>query len=328
MYPLSSLHTFGLNSKAVNYVSFQNTHSVLAQIDEPHWILGQGSNCVFVDDFEGTIIHVNSKGVAITELDDRFEVVVQAGEDWHQLVITLLKHGIYGAENLALIPGTVGAAPIQNIGAYGVEVEQYIQAVQFVELGSGQTHVLNHAECQFGYRDSIFKQTLNRTALITQVTFSFPKQWHARIEYGELKKLENPTAHDVFHAVTDIRQAKLPDPAKIGNAGSFFKNPIIDKSAFEKLRENWPKVPFYKVDEQQVKVPAAWLIEQAGFKGKREGGIQSHPTQPLVLTNDGTGSADELLHLAREIKARVEAGFAVNLENEVNLIGKKGIISL
>ncbi|MDC0603139.1 UDP-N-acetylmuramate dehydrogenase [Aliiglaciecola sp.] len=328
MYPLQARHTFGLNSQTSNLITIQDNCFSNIDTQGPIWILGQGSNCVFVDDFEGTVLHINSKGVDIKECATSFEVSVQAGEDWHTLVTLLLNHGIYGAENLALIPGTVGAAPIQNIGAYGVEVEAFIKAVKFIELDNGHNHMLTRAECKFGYRDSIFKQQLANQVVITEVVFSFPKDSQVCAEYGELQGLNKPTAKDIFDKVIEIRTAKLPDPAKIGNAGSFFKNPVITTSLVEQLKQQWHKIPFFKVDDKHVKVPAAWLIDQSGFKGKKVGGIKCHPSQPLVLTNDGSGHASELLALAREIQSTVKNNFSISLENEVRLIGKAGMISL
>ena len=328
MYPLQARHTFGLYSQTSNLITIQDNCFSNIDTQGPVWILGQGSNCVFVDDFEGTILHINSKGIDIKEYEASFEVAVQAGEDWHKLVMMLLNHGIYGAENLALISGTVGAAPIQNIGAYGIEVERFIQTVKFIELGSGLNHMLTREECKFGYRDSIFKQQLANQVVITEVVFCFPKDSQVCAEYGELQGLNKPTAKDIFDKVIEIRTAKLPDPAKIGNAGSFFKNPVIKTSLVEQLKQQWHKLPFFKVDDKHVKVPAAWLIDQSGFKGKKVGGIQCHPSQPLVLTNDGSGNASELLALAREIQSTVKNNFSISLENEVRLIGKAGMISL
>jgi UDP-N-acetylmuramate dehydrogenase len=267
-------------------------------------------------------------GKQIKELADVFEITVKAGESWHQLVADCLQKGIFGLENLALIPGTVGAAPIQNIGAYGVELQRFIDRVVFTEIKTGKSHFLRQDECQFGYRESIFKNELSQKVLITDVVLHLPKRWLPCQHYGELQKLTRPSAQQIFDKVVEIRTAKLPDPARIGNAGSFFKNPIIDRNVFDKLLQDWPLMPHYKVDNKQVKIAAAWLIDTLGYKGKKIGGIQCHPKQPLVLTNDGSGTGAQLLELAREIRNEVADKFSIQLENEVSLLGKEGIVKL
>ncbi|GAB5381548.1 MAG: UDP-N-acetylmuramate dehydrogenase [Aliiglaciecola sp.] len=295
---------------------------------ERFWILGQGSNCVFVEDFDGVVVQVNHAGKKITELDDHYLLEVNAGEDWHSLVQFCTEKQLYGFENLALIPGSVGAAPIQNIGAYGVEINRYINSVEFFEISTGQTHRLSNEECHFGYRDSIFKKELFGKVVITRVLFSLPKAWQPVNHYGELAKLNSPSATDIFNEVIRIRQEKLPDPSVIGNAGSFFKNPLVSKKHYAALQCEWDQLPSYAVDQSSVKLPAAWLIDKLGFKGKKVGGIQCHPRQALVLTNDGTGTGEQLLELAREIQQQVNDVFSISLENEVRLVGKEGLITL
>ncbi|WP_343862572.1 UDP-N-acetylmuramate dehydrogenase [Aliiglaciecola litoralis] len=328
MYPLHCLHTFGLSATAKNIIIVDDNELANVNMQAPFVILGQGSNCVFTEDYIGTIVKIELLGKQITQHSDYVEISVKAGENWHQLVVHCMQQGINGLENLALIPGTVGAAPIQNIGAYGVELQQFVDRIGFVDLTTGGSHWLSNAECQFGYRDSIFKRELSQRVLITDVVLHLPKQWQPCQHYGELRLLETPSAQDIFNKVVAVRNAKLPDPAKVGNAGSFFKNPVISQSLFEELQFKWPKMPHYAVDNRTVKIPAAWLIDTLGFKGEKRGGIQCHPTQPLVLTNDGTGTGQQLLGLAKEIQQKVIDVFSISLENEVRLIGKEGFISL
>lgn len=291
-------------------------------------ILGEGSNTIFLEDFKGHVVHIAISGVSVKESADCYKLEVGAGENWHELVVWCLKNHIYGFENLALIPGAVGAAPIQNIGAYGLEVEHFVEHLEYVCLNTGKIKRLNHAQCQFGYRESIFKKELASKAIITKVVFALPKHGAPVSHYGELAKLNTPSPEDIFSQVVKIRQAKLPDPRKIGNAGSFFKNPIVDNNVAKQLAKLWPSIPQYPTAQGKVKIPAAWLIDTLGFKGKSVGGIRCHPTQALVLTNTGNGTGEQLLNLAREIKQSVSQEFSIQLENEVQLIGALGLIDL
>lgn len=330
MHSLQTLHTFGLPAFAValdSIYSLVGAKQQIHQLTHPaFYILGEGSNTVFLEDFSGTVFKMAIKGIAVREEHEHYVLEVGAGENWHSLVEWCLARHIDGLENLALIPGTVGAAPIQNIGAYGVEVEQFIHSVDYLCLTSGEIKTLDRAECQFGYRDSIFKQHLAGKFIIGLVRFRIPKRWQANAQYAELSALLNPDARQIFAKVVQVRQTKLPDPKKIGNAGSFFKNPVIHKSLYAQLQQRYPQIPCYSVDEQHVKVPAAWLIDQLGFKGKRSGGIQCHTTQPLVLTNDGSGTGQALLALARQIKQAVSQQYAIELENEVQLVSNHGLV--
>jgi UDP-N-acetylmuramate dehydrogenase len=329
---LSSLHSFGLlaSCRQITNIDYLTDFSSLNKFnsDEPFWILGEGSNCVFTEDYQGTIYKVNLKGIDCQENENYFKISVAAGENWHDFVRWCLKQNIYGLENLALIPGTVGAAPIQNIGAYGVELERFIDHLEYVCLMSGEIKRLNRDQCQFGYRDSIFKKELSSRAIITKVVFALPKHWSPVSQYGELANMTAPSPRDIFNQVVKIRQAKLPDPKQVGNAGSFFKNPIIDKNVVEQLARKWPHIPQYHSTPEKVKIPAAWLIDTLGFKGKKIGGIGCHPNHALVLTNDGTGTGEQLLQLARAIKEAVLSEFSITLENEVRLIGKNGPVDL
>lgn len=332
MHPLASHHSFGLPSFADKFLPITlpiNLSTQLAALDNAtFYILGEGSNTIFLDDYQGTVIKPKFMGIDFKHTDTHFILKVGAGENWHQLVLWCMQHDIYGFENLALIPGTVGATPIQNIGAYGVEVGKFIRYVEYYDLDTKIYSSLDAEHCEFGYRDSVFKKRLADKVIITAVTFAISKDWHAVAHYGELKELLRPNANDIFDKVVEVRKQKLPDPSKIGNAGSFFKNPVITSKHYAKLQRVWPFMPSYAFDSLNVKVPAAWLIEQLGFKGKKIGGVGCHPHQALVLTNDGSGTGEQLLQLARTIKAAVLHEFSIKLENEVRLIGKKGPVVL
>jgi UDP-N-acetylmuramate dehydrogenase len=332
LYPLQNLHTFGFAAYAADF----HLVSSLAELqtsgyaftNQAHYILGEGSNTVFLEDFNGSILKMAIKGIELQETAEDFLLTVGAGENWHQLVEWCLAKGIDGFENLALIPGTVGAAPIQNIGAYGVEVEQFIHSIEYLCLSSGVIKHIQHAECQFAYRDSVFKHRLAGQFMIGSVTFRLSKHWLANASYAELRELQEPTARDIFDKVVQVRQRKLPDPKKLGNAGSFFKNPIIAKTLFVQLQQRYPHIPSYPVNTEQVKVPAAWLIDTLGFKGHKIGGVMCHAQQPLVLTNDGSGSGSELIALAKKIKHAVQQSFFIELENEVQLVSNVGLVHI
>jgi UDP-N-acetylmuramate dehydrogenase len=332
VYSLAPLHSFGFPSSANVIISIGVAARLQSQFNalgrSAFYILGEGSNTVFLENYQGTIIKPAFMGIDLKHTDTHYMLKVGAGESWHQLVLWCMQHQIYGFENLALVPGTVGAAPIQNIGAYGVEVEKFIYQVEYYDLNEKSHKCMDSQDCEFGYRDSVFKKRLANQVVITGVTFAIPKRWQGVTHYGELSKLSAPTAMDIFNKVVEVRQSKLPDPKKIGNAGSFFKNPVIALQQYIQLKQTWPSMPSYHVDIDSVKIPAAWLIEQLGFKGKKIGGIGCHPNQALVLTNDGSGTGEQLLQLARAIKAAVLSEFSIVLENEVRLIGKNGPVSL
>lgn len=332
MHSLASLHSFGFSCSAKAYLCIHQPNDLphsLASVEGSHfYILGEGSNTVFLEDYQGTVIKPAFMGIELEQTDTHYLLKVGAGENWHQLVVWCMQHQIYGLENLALIPGTVGAAPIQNIGAYGIEIEQFIHQVEYYDLKEQSQKSLDLQGCEFAYRDSVFKQRLADQIVITSVILAIPQIWQGVTHYGELKSLTAPSAMDIFNKVVEVRQSKLPDPAKIGNAGSFFKNPIVSKTLFGQLQQTWPSIPSYPVNADKVKVPAAWLIDQLGFKGKKNGGIGCHPNQALVLTNDGSGTGEQLLKLARAIKVAVLSEFSIALENEVRLIGKNGPVIL
>ena len=330
MPSLQNYHSFHLNAQAQQLKTFHDVPSALSLCRQypQHYLLGEGSNTVFIEDYDGAVLLNRITGIEVSTSATAVNLRVGAGENWHNLVTTALAQGWHGMENLALIPGAVGASPIQNIGAYGLEVADFISSVEMVELATGQTQILNNTECQFGYRDSIFKQALMGKVLITHVNFSLPKAYTPNTRYGELKALETPTPQNIYNEVIRVRRAKLPDPEVTGNAGSFFKNPVISASAFDVLQARYPDVPHYPVANGKVKIPAAWLIDQSGYKGKQVGKVKCHPTQPLVLTNVGQATGPDVVLLAREIMDTVKNRFDVGLEPEVRLVGKEGLIEL
>ena len=332
VFSLASHHSFGFFSFADAFIPINTAADLPIQLGElqnmPFYIVGEGSNTIFLEDYQGTVVKIDLRGIALQETPNHYLIKVAAGENWHQFVEWCLQHEIYGLENLALIPGSVGAAPIQNIGAYGVEVERFVHKVEYFDLGDNQFKTMTQQDCEFGYRDSVFKKQSGLNVVITSVEFIVPKSWKVITHYAELKELIDPNPRDIFNKVVDIRQSKLPDPKEIGNAGSFFKNPVIALDHYTQLQKTWPFIPSYPLETDKVKVPAAWLIDKLGFKGKKIGGIGCHPNQALVLTNDGSGTGEQLLQLARAIKSAVLQEFSIVLENEVRLIGNHGPVTL
>lgn len=325
---LKPWHTFGMDVKAQQYVRISHIHQLAecSPLEGPRYILGGGSNVLPTDDIEGTVLHNALLGIQQINADDLYIwYEVASGEPWHPWVMYTLKAGLSGLENLALIPGTVGAAPIQNIGAYGVEAKDSITQVTYWDFENQQLHTLSREECQFGYRESIFKHALKDRAFITSVTFKLHRTPQLRTSYGaigqelEKRNLLHPTPMDVAQAVMHIRQSKLPDPAKIGNAGSFFKNPTIDKATFELLRQTYSTLPGYEAGPEHMKVPAGWLIEQAGWKGYRKGDAGVHAQQALVLVNYGQATGHEIDTLANDIVADIHQKFGISLGREVQV---------
>ena len=327
---LRNHHTFSLKAHCQELEIFQDASSAVSLCDRypHHYLLGEGSNTVFIEDYNGAVLLNQIKGLEVSESHEAFHLRVGAGENWHRLVTTALEQGWHGMENLALIPGSVGASPIQNIGAYGLEVGTFIETVEMVDRASGNVVILSHDECCFGYRDSVFKQELSGKVIITHVNFVLPKNYQLNTSYGELSTLSDPTPKTIFDKVISVRSSKLPNPEKLGNAGSFFKNPVIDVARFNTLKEENPEIPFYNIGGNQVKIPAAWLIDQCGFKGKQTGDVRCHPTQPLVLTNLGKATGKDVVKMAQDIMAAVESKFGVPLEPEVRLVGKEGLVTL
>ncbi|MCQ9617022.1 UDP-N-acetylmuramate dehydrogenase [Paenalcaligenes niemegkensis] len=323
---LSKLNTFGLTSSAKAMIFYQSRRqlsdiSALLNQFESHWVLGGGSNVVLAPHINGLTIKVDSKGIRLaSETEDHWVVEAEAGECWHDFVRYTIGQGWFGLENLALIPGTVGAAPVQNIGAYGVELDQRLHSVLAWNLRESTLHELTPDECGFAYRDSRFKQAPPGTWLIVAVRFLLPKQWQPVLRYPDLQShpllAHAPTPMDVFSAVVEIRQRKLPDPALIGNAGSFFKNPVVDTAVLEHIRQQHPDVTAYKQPDGRYKLAAAWLIDKAGWRAKTVGSVAMHNTQALVMTNLGGATAHDVDTLASLIKTDIQQCFKVRLEQE------------
>ncbi|PKF61537.1 UDP-N-acetylenolpyruvoylglucosamine reductase [Psychromonas sp. psych-6C06] len=301
------------------------------QQNMPILILGGGSNVLFCEDFAGLIIKVELLGVDITETAHDFHLCVGAGENWHQLVSDCIDKGMDGLENLALIPGVVGAAPVQNIGAYGSEFKDFCQSVEYIDLASGEVQTLNREQCLFGYRDSIFKTTAFKNALITQVQLTLSKQWQPQSRYGALNDLDKTqpvTAKQIYQSVCEIRSTKLPDPALLGNAGSFFKNPVVKKELADALLSAHSTMPHYPQPNGDVKLAAGWLIDQANLKGHQIGGAAVHQQQALVLVNRGEAIAADIIQLAAFVRDTVKQKFDVELAHEVRFIGAQGETNL
>jgi UDP-N-acetylmuramate dehydrogenase len=328
---LKQFNTFGIDTRAKEFVvikTHQDLLDLISQRDltkEKFLMLGGGSNILFTKDFDGLIIKIEITGIELISEDDQHVwVKAGAGVVWHDFVLYTIEKGWGGLENLSLIPGTVGASPIQNIGAYGVEVKDVIEEVVGIDLIAKHTKIIKSIDCHFEYRSSIFKTTLQNKFLITDVIFRLSKYSELHIEYGAIKdelKTENikqPTIKDVSNAVINIRRSKLPDPAIIGNAGSFFKNPVVTEQKLTELKAIYPSIVFYPFDNQ-YKLAAGWLIEQSGWKGYRENNVGCHEKQALVLVNYGAAAGDEILRLAQKIQDSIKQKFGVDLEMEVNL---------
>lgn len=325
---LKPYNTFGIDVLAKRFVSVNSIQELvdILGVENDIFLLGGGSNMLLTKDIDKLVVHLNIKGIEVFDHEnDTVNVHCGAGEDWHQFVLWCISKDFGGLENLSLIPGNVGTSPIQNIGAYGVEIKDVFHELQAVEIASGKIKTFSPEDCQFGYRNSIFKNELKGKYIIANVTFKLTTKSHKlNISYGALKAhLENSGELDIraiSDAVIAIRRSKLPDPMVIGNGGSFFKNPVVSKQFFENLLEKHSKIPHYIISDGQVKIPAAWLIEQCGFKGKRFGDAGVHAKQALVLVNYGKASGKEILDLANQIQTKVKESFEITLEIEVNII--------
>lgn len=326
-------NTFKIAAKAKYFASVTTQAELLELMDTPvykhekHLILGGGSNMLLTGDFEGLVIKINLKGIeTVWEDDSTIVLKAGAGEPWHSFVMFCVTNNYGGVENMSLIPGTIGAAPMQNIGAYGVEVKDVIKTVEAIDVNSGELRVFSNRECEFGYRESVFKHKLRGKYFISSVTLTLTKKNHVlNTSYGAIQQTldqQRVTAsiQSISHAVIAIRQQKLPDPNLVGNAGSFFKNPTITLAQYESLKNLFPEIPGYTAENQHVKVPAGWLIEQCGWKGKTFDSIGVHPHQALVLVNYGNGTGEKIWQLAQDILSSVKKKFAVDLQPEVNII--------
>ena len=329
---LLPFNTFGIDVNADQFVRFESVSELQMLIareeimQNPILVLGGGSNILLTADFKGTVLKNEIKGIECFFEDEKYVLVkVGAGEVWHEFVLHCLDHGWSGVENLALIPGSVGASPMQNIGAYGVEIQQVFHEANAVSLEDGKVHTFSREDCQFGYRESIFKHELKGKMIITHVVFLLRKKPELKTTYGAIQEelnrsgITNPGIRDVAEAVMRIRKSKLPDPAMLGNAGSFFKNPEIDLKDFEVLKKTYPDMVGYELPGFKVKLAAGWMIEKAGWKGVRYGDAGCHEKQALVLVNHGNATGSEIYQLSEEIISSVHKKFGVLLHREVNI---------
>lgn len=325
---LAPFHTFSIEQTCDYLMEVSSIDELKAAFQNPEWltipklVLGKGSNMLFTQHFEGVVLLNRLLGKSVEESETHWKLHISAGEDWPSFVQWCVEKGYNGLENLALIPGCVGSAPIQNIGAYGVELQDVCEYVDVLCLESYQIIRLNAEECEFGYRDSVFKHRLYQKAVIVAVGFSLSKSWNASVQYGPLKsfKQDTVTAREVFERVCQTRQDKLPDPSVNGNAGSFFKNPIVGESHYQRLAQQYPDIVAYPV-ANGTKLAAGWLIDQCGLKGEMCGGAQVHPKQALVIVNKSQAIAEDVVSLAALVRQRVLDKFGVELEHEVRFMG-------
>lgn len=327
---LKNYNTFGIDVIAKRFITISSVYELqqLIRTEKELFLISGGSNMLLTSNIDKLVVHLNIKGISIDrEYNNTVHLTVNVGENWHEFVLWCISQNYGGIENLSLIPGNVGTCPIQNIGAYGVEVKDVISRVEAVEIATGKLTSFSNADCNFGYRNSIFKNEAKGKYIITSVSFELTKNEHTtNTSYGAIEKeltennIDKPTIKNISDAVIAIRQSKLPNPKEIGNSGSFFKNPVISKKHFEKLQKKHPKIPSYTVSENEIKVPAGWLIEQSGFKGKRFGNFGVHEKQALVLVNYGNANGKEIYELAQKIQQTIKENFEIDLEIEVNVI--------
>lgn len=330
---IKAYNTLSVSVEAETIVSIKSVKELQTfvkslQAENPFYVLGGGSNVLFLNDFSGTILLMESKGISVVKEDENeVWIKAQAGEIWHEFVLWTLKQNFGGLENLSLIPGKVGASPMQNIGAYGVEIKDVFDHLEALEIATNEIVKFDKTSCCFGYRESVFKNQLKNKYIITSVVYRLSKKNHQlHTEYGaiqqqlEKNKIAEPGIEDISRAVIEIRQQKLPDPNLIPNAGSFFKNPVVDSHFFETFIKNHPQAPHYRIDENQVKIPAGWLIEQCGWKGRLVGNVGVHKNQALVLINLNNGSGQDIFDLSESIIEDVLISFGIQLQREVNVV--------
>ena len=331
-FSLKNYNTFGIEAKAKQFVAVHNVaelRSILKNhFSEKKFILGGGSNMLLTQDIDALVIHIDLKGKKIIKEDDEFVwVESQAGENWHEFVLWTIDQNFGGLENMSLIPGNVGTTPVQNIGAYGAEIKDTFVSCDAMNIATQEMKTFTKDECKFGYRESVFKQEAKDKYIITSVVFKLKKHNHIiNIDYGDIKaelaknNITNPTIKDVSNAVIAIRNTKLPNPKELGNSGSFFKNPVISKELFEKVQAKFPEVRHFEVSPTEVKVPAGWLIENAGLKGYRNGDAGVHKNQALVLVNYGNATGQDILNLSKYVQKTVFDKYGIAIEAEVNVI--------
>ncbi len=329
-YSLLKHNTFGMDVKCDRFIEFSSTDEAIEMLPSvsngDYIIIGGGSNVLFTKDFHGTVIRSGITGIQEERHDDHVIVRCGSGENWDGIVVYCVSKNYYGAENLSLIPGDVGASAVQNIGAYGSEVKDIIETVEAVEIATGNTFTFSNDDCQYAYRHSRFKTEWLNRFFITHVSYRLSLQFSPNLDYGNIrsvldsKGISSPTALQLRDAVIEIRRAKLPDPAVQGNAGSFFTNPIVGKEQFKALLSNFPNMPHYTVDDTKEKIPAGWLIDQCGWKGKSLGRAGVHDKQALVLVNKGGATGNDIVRLCETIRSDVKQKFGIEINPEVNII--------
>ena len=327
-YNLLAHNTFGIDAHCSRFLEYetaaeaQQVAEILRETSLPYLIIGGGSNLLLTRDFPGIVVHSAVKGWDIAGC----RMACGSGETWDDIVEASLKNGLYGAENLSLIPGDVGASAVQNIGAYGAEAKDFIREVHAVDITTGRLCIIDRNDCQYGYRQSRFKQEWKNRFLITMVIYEFSKTFEPRLDYGNIRSelerqgIGNPTAQQLRQVIIDIRQAKLPDPKVQGNAGSFFMNPVVSRQKYEELAAQYPTMPHYTVDSEHEKIPAGWMIDQCGWKGRSLGRVGVHDKQALVLVNRGGATGQEIVDLCNAIRADVKERFGIDIHPEVNVI--------
>lgn len=332
---LKNLNTFAIEAKASQIITATHCDHLLEawslakKNSQPLLLLGEGSNVLFLEDFAGIVVVNRLKGIEITQNNQEWLLHVGAGENWHELVCHTLEKNIGGLENLALIPGCVGSAPIQNIGAYGIELQSLCSYVDLLNLDSGEILRLSAIDCLFGYRESIFKHAYREGYAIVAVGLRLQKQWQPKLTYGDLTRLDPATVTplQIFDSVCAMRRSKLPDPVKTGNAGSFYKNPVVAAEIAEALRVEYPNIPLYPQPDGTAKLAAGWLVENAGLKGFKVGGAAVHQQQALVLINQDNATSQDVVALARYVRQQVADKFTVWLEPEVRFIAAQGEVN-
>ena len=327
-YSLLAHNTFGIDARCSRFLEYetaveaQQVANILRETSLPYIIIGGGSNLLLTRDFPGIVVHSAVKGWDIAGC----RMACGSGETWDDIVAISLQNGLYGAENLSLIPGDVGASAVQNIGAYGAEAKDFIREVHAIEIATGRLCVIDREDCQYGYRQSRFKQEWKNRFLITMVVYEFSDSFQPRLDYGNIRSelerrgIVEPTPQQLRQVIIDIRNAKLPDPKVQGNAGSFFMNPVVSRQKYEELAAQYPNMPHYTVDAQHEKIPAGWMIEQCGWKGKALGRAGVHDKQALVLVNLGGATGQEIVDLCETIRKDVSDKFGIDIHPEVNVI--------
>lgn len=331
-FSLKKYNTFGIEAKAKQFVAVHNLEELKLVLvnyrNDEKFILGGGSNLLLTQNIDALVIHVDLKGKKVIKEDDNFVwVESNAGENWHEFVLWTINQNYGGLENMSLIPGNVGTTPVQNIGAYGAEIKDTFVSCDAMNIETQEMKTFTKDECNFGYRESIFKHEAKGKYIITSVVYKLTKHNHKiSVEYGDIKSelaknnISSPTIKDVSNAVITIRQSKLPDPKELGNSGSFFKNPVISRELFLKVQEKFPEVKYFEVSPTEVKVPAGWLIEHAGLKGYRKDDAGVHKNQALVLVNYGNATGQDILNLSKYVQKTVFDKYGIAIEAEVNVI--------